>query len=375
MVASAHRATVLEPDASSVSADVSPRRRAHRFCPRVVLIEPDQEGRSELAQGLVGAGFEVLAAAAIEDVLVELEEPHKPPHLIIADVGAAGGEGGLDGFAWCERLRAEPRTEHIPIFLLAPAEAERARERAEEVRADDCLVKPVAVQCVVSLARLVAGRRACAPAYEAHSSRLPLCQVVGALLAGGRAGRVELRDNEGWLSFRQGHVVDASFGEDKGHTAIRRLLLFGSGAYAVSFGEQLARGELLLDQRSYFSQLSPAAERFASLCALGIPLSARLTVDFKRLADVLSGLPDDVGRVIRLFDGQRTVLTTIHESHLSEVVTLEAVTCLYALGVLVPAVIVAEREPVPRYIPPFFEPMLPGDEEPFSTAFAAEATP
>ncbi|HEY0097024.1 MAG TPA: DNA-binding response regulator, partial [Archangium sp.] len=165
-----------------------------------------------------------------------------------------------------------------------------------------------------------------------------------------------------------------SFEGERGLTAIRRMLLFGSGAYAVSFAEVLAEGKLLLNLKIYASLLLPAAERFAALCALGIPLSARLVVDFKRLADVLKSLPDDVGQVIRLFDGQRTVHTALLECGLPEVTTLEVVTLLYAQGVLVPANLIAEREPVPQSIPPFFDPVLSSedvseDEEPFSEAF------
>jgi hypothetical protein len=64
------------------------------------------------------------------------------------------------------------------------------------------------------------------------------------------------------------------------------------------------------------------------------------------------------------------------ECTLPEVTTLEAVTCLYAQGVLVPANVIAERESSPQVIPPFFEPVLAAEEEeeeeePFSEAFDA----
>lgn len=374
MAAHTHRATVLEPAPSSASADVSPRRRSKRFRPRVLLVESDKDTRSSLALGLVSAGFEVLAAPSIEDVLGELSPGQPLPHLVIANVEPEGE--GLDGFAFCERLRADARTEHLPVYLLSRHEAPGHRERADAVRADDYLSLPLPSQVVVSLARLKAGRSTSAPAYEAHSVRLPLGQIVHALLCGSRTGRIDLRDNEGWLTFRQGHVVDASFESERGLTAIRRLLFFGSGAYAVSFGEALADdGKPLLNLKVYASLVLPAAERFAALCSLGIPLSARLTVDFKRLADVLKSLPDDVSRVIRLFDGQRTVHTALLECSLSEVTTLEAVTCLYAQGVLVPANLIAEREPPPAVVPRFFEPVLPcegEEEEPFSEAFEAD---
>ena len=311
MATSTHSATVLAPAASCATAEVSPRRRASRFRPRVLLVEAQAEARAALAGGLVGAGFEVVAAPAIEDILEELGPGHPLPHLVIAPVSPA--EGGMDGVALCERLRADVRTEHLPVYLLAREDVPGSRERALAARADDLLPQPVSPQVVVSLARLKVGRSAFAPAYEAHTVRMPLAQVVHALLCGTRAGRVELRDNEGWLSFRQGHVVDASFEGEHGLTAVRRLLFFGSGAYAVSFVDELAEGKLLLNRKIFASLLLPAAERFSALCALGIPLSARLTVDFKRLADALRALPDDVGQVIRLFDGQRTVHTALLE--------------------------------------------------------------
>ncbi|HYO71907.1 MAG TPA: response regulator [Archangium sp.] len=377
MADSPPRATILEPTPSSVSADVSPRRRSTRFRPRVLLIEPDKDTRSSLALGLVGAGFEVVAAPAIEDVLGELGEGRPLPHLVIAPVESSGE--GMDGFTFCERLRADARTEHLPVYLLSRHEEPHHRSRTQAVRADDYLLQPLPPQGVVSLARLKAGRSAFAPAYEAHTVRMPLAQVLHALLCGSRSGRVELRDNEGWLSFHQGHVVDASFEGERGLTAIRRMLLFGSGAYAVSFAEVLAEGKLLLNLKSYAALLLPAAERFAALCSLGIPLSARLVVDFKRLADMLKSLPDDVGQVLRLFDGQRAVHTALRECSMPEVTTLEVVTCLYAQGVLVPANLIAEREPVPQSIPPFFEPVrsseaLEGEEEPFSEAFETPGT-
>jgi DNA-binding response OmpR family regulator len=375
MAASTPRATVLEPASSSAFADVSPRRRSTRFRPRLLLVESDKDVRSALALGLVSAGFEVVAAPSIEDVLGELTPGNPLPHLVIANVESS--DAGLDGFSFCERLRAEARTEHLPVYLLSRHEAPDHRERAEAVRADDYLPLPLPSEVVVSLARLKAGRSTSAPAYEAHSVRLPLPQVVHSLLCGSRTGRIDLRDNEGWLTFRQGHVVDASFEGERGLTAIRRLLFFGSGAYAVSFGEALADdSKPVLNLKIYASLLLPAAERFAALCSRGIPLSARLTVDFKRLADVLKSLPDDVSRVIRLFDGQRTVHIALLECSLSEVTTLEVVTCLYAQGVLVPANLIAEREPPPAVIPPFFEPVLTSEgeeEEPFSEAFEAES--
>lgn len=370
MANSTHVASLLESAPRVPFADVSPRRRASGLRPRVLLAESRDAVRAALTQEFIGAGFAVLSAPCVEDLLGELEADRPPVHLVLVPAGASS-EGGLEGLALCERLRAQPRTAALPVFVFSREASPALRERVEAARADELFVQAVAPRSVVSLARLKAGRGAFATAYEAHTGSLPLSQVVQAVLGGVRAGRVELRDNQGWLAFRQGHVVDASYEGERGLIALRRLLFFGSGAYAVSFGEALAEGRPLLNPRVFTSLLLPAVERFTALCALGIPLSARLSVDFKRLSESLSTLPDDVGQVIRLCDGQRTVHATVLECGLPEVTTLEVVTFLYAQGVLVPANFIAEREQPCLQAPPFFEPGCSLGEEPFAEAFAA----
>jgi hypothetical protein len=157
---------------------------------------------------------------------------------------------------------------------------------------------------------------------------------------------VVLKDCEGFFAFRGGRVVDAGFEGERGVVAFRRLLAFGSGVYGVAFGSELHRGSLLMDQTFLCEQVLPALERFERLREVGVPLVARLAVEFPKLAEYLSVLPEDVISLVRLFDGRRTVRGVLDECRFTEVVAFEAITRLFALGVLVPAVHVEEREQV-----------------------------
>ena len=150
-------------------------------------------------------------------------------------------------------------------------------------------------------------------------------------------------------------MVDAGFEGERGVLAFRRLLSFGSGVYGVTFGPELHRGSLLMDLTFLRHQVLPALERFARLREVGVPLAARLTVDFQRLAEHLSSLPDEVVSLVRLFDGRRTVRAVLLECHLTEVVAFETVMHLFVLGVLVPACHVEVRERG-HDAPRFFEP-------------------
>jgi CheY-like chemotaxis protein len=355
---------------------------------RVLLVEPDAQFQAVLGAGLAESGFEVVMVATAEDAVAELAHSPALPSLIVSETELEG----MDGFTFCSQLRAETRTAQVPLLLLASHREEFHPELATSVGADDYLCKPVRVQDVVALARLKAGRRCTEPQFEAHSSRLHLTEITCALLVGMRSGRVVLKDGTGFFAFRNGRVVDASFEGVKGVLGFRRLLAFGSGVYAVTFGPELHRGSLLMDLPFLRTQVLPALERFERLREVGVPLAARLAVEFPRLSEHLSTLPDDVISLVRLFDGRRTVRTVLLECRFMEVVAFEAIMQLFVMGVLVPASHVEERERA-REVPSFLEPsqdaaswrareaeafdgdVLVGEEPAAEEPMAAEAAP
>ncbi|SET59965.1 response regulator [Stigmatella erecta] len=342
MGARSSRAAIIEPTSRPAAAGLSPRTRKGKSL-RVMLVEPDAPFQAQLGTALSEAGFEVTVVSTAEAALEELAALPAPPHLVVAEAMLEG----LDGFLFCEKLRSEVRTALVPVLLLCSKREPFHPELAATVGADDYLPKPMRVQDVVALARLKAGRRASEMAYEAHAARLPLTQIARALLAGARSGRVVLKDNEGFFAFRGGYVVDAAFQGERGVAAFRRLLGFGSGVYAVSFGPELHRGSLLMDLPYLSEQVLPALERFEKLREVGVPLAARLTVDFARLSEHLASLPDDIISLVRLFDGRRVVRAVLLECRFAEVIAYEAITQLFSLGVLMPASHVEERERPP----------------------------
>ncbi|HEY5917616.1 MAG TPA: response regulator, partial [Chryseolinea sp.] len=102
---------------------------------QVLIIEDDEEMRSYVSSVIALAGQPVTAAngelgfnTAVDII----------PDLIICDVMMPGS----DGIACCERLKNDPRTDHIPIILLT-AKTELA-DRMDGLRAgaDDYITKP-----------------------------------------------------------------------------------------------------------------------------------------------------------------------------------------------------------------------------------------
>lgn len=60
------------------------------------------------------------------------------PDLILLDVMLPE----LNGFEVCERLKADPKTRHIPIILLTARKTPEDVSRGEEVGADQYITKP-----------------------------------------------------------------------------------------------------------------------------------------------------------------------------------------------------------------------------------------
>jgi CheY-like chemotaxis protein len=50
--------------------------------------------------------------------------------------------GGLDGFAVCERVRADPKTADLPIFIISAMDDPESRDRAVRLGANAFYSKP-----------------------------------------------------------------------------------------------------------------------------------------------------------------------------------------------------------------------------------------
>ncbi|HYW46068.1 MAG TPA: PAS domain S-box protein [Bryobacteraceae bacterium] len=93
------------------------------------------------------AGFEVIEAVAASDALELASE--RQPALVVLAVELPG----MDGFAVCRRLKADPRTSSIPVLHLSgPGESHRACADSLESGADAWLPEPVEPPVLIAVA-------------------------------------------------------------------------------------------------------------------------------------------------------------------------------------------------------------------------------
>jgi len=114
---------------------------------RILVVEDDRATRQFYADALAGGGYLVEQAhngfQALEKALGFF------PHLVITDIAVPG----LDGIELCRRLRADPRTSHIPLLAITGHGDRRYPDRARLAGADLVLRKPCTAESLLQEAR------------------------------------------------------------------------------------------------------------------------------------------------------------------------------------------------------------------------------
>jgi two-component system, OmpR family, alkaline phosphatase synthesis response regulator PhoP len=104
--------------------------------PSILIVEDDSDIAELIAHYLRGAGHQVHRIASGAEVMPRLRA--HPADLVILDVMLPG----VDGFAVCEAIRAEPATSEVPVIMLTARGEESDRVGGLERGADDYVTKP-----------------------------------------------------------------------------------------------------------------------------------------------------------------------------------------------------------------------------------------
>ncbi|NOX37163.1 MAG: response regulator [Calditrichaeota bacterium] len=102
----------------------------------IILIVEDNEEMREYIRDMLVDQYRVLEAENGKEGLSIAQE--KIPDLIISDVMMPQ----MDGFEFCQHIKEDERTSHIPVILLTARGSDESKIRGLDIGADDYVVKP-----------------------------------------------------------------------------------------------------------------------------------------------------------------------------------------------------------------------------------------
>jgi CheY-like chemotaxis protein len=296
----------------------------------ILVVDSDESTRRILDLSLRHAGFAVRVASNAEEAGRRLADR---PDLVIV---AADDPEGLD---FCRRAKQSDAMAPAVVLLLDPNVD--SKRRGLEAGADDFVARPIYVQEVVARSRALLQRRDRERLeLSAHDNErfistvedVPLVDLLRAIAANQKSGVALVMGGEGArgeLYFRQGRVVDAEVGRLSGRDAVYRLFCWASGSLAVEWKSIRRKDTIEMAPHDLLMEALRRVDEWRRLLA-GVPaLDTIFEVDYRLLAERLADIPDEVNRILRLFDGMRTFMQVIDDCGLPDLDAVAAIGKLY----------------------------------------------
>jgi CheY-like chemotaxis protein len=314
---------IYSPPASAMQT----RGREDVRAQRILIVEPDESTRRILDLSLRHAGFSVAMAANIEEATRRLPEH---PDLIIA----AAEDPSVLGF--CRQVKQT--TDGLPPAVVMILEPDlESKRRALDAGADDFLSRPLYVQDAVARARALLQRRErerlelSAREGERFGSVIedvPLVDLLRVIAAHQRSGVALVLSADGArgeLFFRQGKVVDCEVGRLSGRDAVYRLFCWPGGRLEVEWKSIRRKDIVEMSPQDLLMESLRQVDEWRRLLAEMPPLDTIFEVDYRLLAERLADIPDEVNRILRLFDGMRTFMQVIDDCGLPDLDGIAAI--------------------------------------------------
>ena len=140
-----------------------------------LIVDDDEMLRVLTRAALEAAGFAVEELPDGDNLAEDFRRLR--PDVILLDVMMPG----LDGFAACAQLRADPLGAHVPVLMMTGLDDVESINRSYEVGATDFVTKPISFDLLSHRLRYMLRAKSTADALRASEARLSLAQRIARL--------------------------------------------------------------------------------------------------------------------------------------------------------------------------------------------------
>ena len=140
-----------------------------------LIVDDDEMLRVLTRAALEAAGFAVEELPDGDNLAEDFRRLR--PDVILLDVLMPG----LDGFAACAQLRADPLGAHVPVLMMTGLDDVESINRSYEVGATDFVTKPISFDLLSHRLRYMLRAKSTADALRASEARLSLAQRIARL--------------------------------------------------------------------------------------------------------------------------------------------------------------------------------------------------
>ena len=105
--------------------------------PQILIVDDEPYARQTIEMLLLKESYELFFAEDAHEALAQLDD--EIPDVILSDVMMPN----MDGFELCQRIKRNPKWNHVPIILVTALDSKQDLARGLEAGADDFLHKPI----------------------------------------------------------------------------------------------------------------------------------------------------------------------------------------------------------------------------------------
>ena len=306
----------------------------------LLLVDGDARSLRVLEVSLKKAGFNVTTAVNGKDALAKVKTAR--PDLIISDTDMPE----MDGFTFCKQLKADPDCAEIPFIFLTDQLSIERKIQGLELGVEDYLTKPIYIKEIITRVRLllqkhqrasIEARRDQRTRFAGRLADLGVVDLIQTIEVSRKSGLIHFHADDARhaeLYFRDGKVIDAEAGALQGEDAVYRLLTWSDGEFEVVFRSVRRKDVITISSQALLMEGMRRLDEWGRLLEQLPALDTRFEVDATELATRLADLADETNAVLKLFDGQRTLMEVIDTSSYGDLECLEIISKLYFEGLI-----------------------------------------